>query len=124
MDEGREFKDAGKISTSERIMKTSEAKNQEVGIKNGEKEKQSLIEIETNKLITIEKITKAFEAEKLEMIKTQEAAQWEIKQHKQSKLCTENMYSVRGGLEYIRSKILSNNNSSIIEEPVDKILTH
>ncbi|CAG8808789.1 4872_t:CDS:2, partial [Gigaspora rosea] len=87
------------------------------------KEKQSIIEIkDSDKLVTIERIMKTSEEEKLKIIKTQEAAQREVEQHKQSKLCMEDMCSVRGGLEFIRSKIFSNSNSSNFEEPVDKAL--
>ncbi|CAG8622193.1 24278_t:CDS:2 [Cetraspora pellucida] len=94
------LKDVDKTSTIERIMKTAE----------------------TEKLVII----KTSEAEKLEIVKIKEAenqnAQWEIKKCKQSKLRTENMCSVRGALEFIRSKIWSNGNPSIFEEPFDKTL--
>ncbi|CAG8721680.1 9190_t:CDS:2, partial [Funneliformis mosseae] len=62
------------------------------------------------------------EAEKRTILEDNLKFRWETKEHRQSMLRLENTGSVRGALEYVRSKILLNNSFPTFEEPIDKTL--
>ncbi|CAI2187446.1 19314_t:CDS:2 [Funneliformis geosporum] len=106
-----EIKEADKLKTVERVMKMNEDEKFET-IKREEAEKRTIVEKK--------------EAEKQAIVEKKEAdnqkALWEAKEYRQSILRLENTGSIRGALEFIRSKILLNRSPSIFEEPVDKTL--